>query len=151
MAHTFLIEAGSWVLEGSQLERHGLSTPIKGKTIVSWSRDTWFTIVTKLVFPEVDLSTPERPAITMQYRGRLSGGESQYAFVLQHSQLGQVEGEGWIAPKSIFQRYWVLNDRERRSGFESLHRLTDNQYYFSSGLMGGHILISTMEATSERQ
>lgn len=151
MVHTFLIDAGSWLLEGSWLERCGLSTPIKGKTIVSWSRDTWFTTATKLVFPEVDLSTQERQAITMQYRGRLSAGESQFTFVLQHSQLGQVEGEGWIAPKSIFQRYWVLNDRERRSGFESLHRLTDNQYYLSGGLMGSHALISTMEATLERQ
>lgn len=86
----------------------------------------------------------------MQYRDRLSPGESQYTFILQHSQLGQVEGKGWIAPKSIFQQYRVLNDRERPSGFESLHRLRDNQYYLCGGLMGGHTLMSTMEANLER-
>lgn len=149
MVHTFLIDPGAWNLDGSWLERRRLSTPLKGEIIVSWSRDDWFTTLTKLVFPEVDLGT-ERPAIKMQYRGRLNPGESQYTFILQHSQLGQVEGEGWIALKSIFQRYWALNDRERRSGFESLHQLTDNRYYLSGGLMGGQGLISTMEATLER-
>ena len=39
---------------------------------------------------------------------------TQYTFVLQHSELGRVEGEGWIAPQSIVQRYWVLGDERQR-------------------------------------
>lgn len=120
---------------------------VKGKTIVAWDRENWFRMVTRLVFPG-----SERHEITFQYRGRLNGGERQYNFVsVQHSELGRVEGEGWIAPDTIVQRYWVLNDRQRRTGFETLHRLNDDTYFFSSGIMAGHYLTSTMEATLERQ
>ncbi len=146
MTHTFLIEPGRWTLHGSWLERHGLPITVKGKTLVAWSRDDWFTMVTKLVFPNTD-----REEISFQYKGRLDSGERRYSFVLQHSLLGRVEGEGWVAPDSIVQRYWVLGDRQRRSGFETMVRLDDNKYYFSSGILSGHYLTSAMEATLERQ
>ncbi len=146
MSHTFLIEAGRWRLQGNWLERNGMPVNVKGLTLVAWGRDNWFTMVTKLVFPDSD-----REEISLQYRGRLDAGERQYTFVLQHSLLGRVEGEGWIAQESIVQRYWVLGDRQRRSGFETLHRVTENQYYISSSILAGHYLTSTMEATLERQ
>ncbi|HLO47982.1 MAG TPA: hypothetical protein VK211_06125 [Kamptonema sp.] len=147
MAHTFLMESGQWVLEGSWIERNGLPITVKGKTLVSWNRTDWFSMVTKLVFPGGD-----RDEIVLQYRGHLDSDERQYTFVLQHSELGRVEGEGWIAPQSIVQRYWVLGDeRQRRTGFETLHRIDDNRYYHCSGLMAGHYLTSAMEATIERQ
>lgn len=146
MAHTFLIEAGRWRLQGNWLERNGMPIAVKGLTLVAWSRDNWFTMVTKLMFPDSD-----REEIALQYKGRLDAGERQYTFVLQHSLLGRVEGEGWIAPESIVQRYWVLGDRQRRSGFETLHRVTEKQYYISSSILAGHYLTSTMEATLERQ
>jgi hypothetical protein len=144
--HTFLMQSGRWTLQGNWLERNGLPVIVKGKTLVGWSRDDWFTMVTKLVFPATD-----REEISFQYRGRMDAGERQYTFVLQHSLLGRVEGEGWVAPDSIVQRYWVLGDRQRRSGFETLYRLDDNKYYLSSGMMAGHYLTNTMEATLERQ
>jgi hypothetical protein len=146
VAHTFLMEAGRWTLEGSWLERNGMPVIVKGKTLVAWSRDNWYTMVTKLVFPDSD-----REEIAFQYRGRLDIGERRYTFVLQHSLLGRVEGEGWIAPESIVQRYWVLNDRQRRSGFETLHQINDNKYSISSSILAGHYLTSLMEATLERQ
>lgn len=146
MAHTFLIEAGRWRLQGNWLERNGMPIAVKGLTLVAWSRDNWFTMVTKLMFPDSD-----RQEIALQYKGRLDAGERQYTFVLQHSLLGRVEGEGWIAPESIVQRYWVLGDRQRRSGFETLHQVTEKQYYISSSILAGHYLTSTMEATLERQ
>ncbi|MEG4943689.1 hypothetical protein [Microcoleus sp. F4-D5] len=147
MAHTFLMESGQWTLEGSWIERNGVPITVKGKTLVSWNRTDWFSMVTKLVFPGGD-----REEIILQYRGHLNSDERQYTFVLQHSELGRVEGEGWIAPQSIVQRYWVLGDeRQRRTGFDTLHRVGDNRYYQSSGIMSGHYLTSTMEATLERQ
>lgn len=146
MAHSFLLEAGRWTIEGNWLERNGIPLPVKGRTIVAWSQDNWFTMVTKLVFPDSD-----RPQISFQYRGRLDGGEHQYTYVLQQSLLGRVEGEGWIAPNSIIQRYWVLGDRQRRSGFETFYRLDQDTYHLSSGILAGHYLTSTMEATLERQ
>ncbi|MBD1867641.1 hypothetical protein H6F88_20600 [Oculatella sp. FACHB-28] len=146
MAHTFLMEAGRWTLQGNWLDRDGLPVSVKGKILVAWSRDNWYTMVTKLMFPGT-----EREEIAFQYRGRLNVGERQYTFVLQHSLLGRVEGEGWIAPESIVQRYWVLGDRQRRTGFEALHQLDDNKYRLSSSVMAGHYLTSTMEASVERQ
>lgn len=146
MAHTFLMEAGRWTLQGNWLERDGMPVTVKGRMLVAWSRDDWFTMVTKLAFPG-----SERQEISLQYRGRLDSGERQYTFVLQHSLLGRVEGEGWIAPESIIQRYWVLGDRQRRTGFETLHQIDANKYYLSSGIMAGHYLTSAMEATLERQ
>ena len=146
MAHTFLMEAGRWTLQGSWLERNGMPITVRGKTIIAWGQENWFTMVTKLVFPN-----SEREDISFQYRGHLDSGERQYTFVLQHSVLGRVEGEGWVTPESIIQRYWVLGDRQRRSGFETRHQLGDNTYYLSSSIMAGHYLTSTMEATLERQ
>ncbi|NEP08340.1 MAG: hypothetical protein F6K34_28415, partial [Okeania sp. SIO4D6] len=92
---------------------------VKGKTIVTWDRTDWFSMVTKLIFPSQD-----REDIILQYRGRLDSDERHYTFLLQHSELGKIEGEGWLGINSIIQRYWVLgNDVQRRSGFETLLRL----------------------------
>jgi len=146
VAHTFLLEAGRWRLQGSWLERNEMPIGVRGLTLVAWSKDNWFTMVTKLMFPDSD-----REEIAFQYRGRLDAGELQYTFVLQHSLLGRVEGEGWIAPETIVQRYWVLNDRQRRSGFETMHQIDENKYYLSSSILAGHYLTSMMEATLERQ
>ena len=146
MAHTFLLEAGRWTLQGNWLDREGPPIPVKGKILVAWSRDNWYTLVTKLVFPGT-----EREDLSFQYRGHFAAGDRRYAFVLQHSNLGRVEGEGWIAPGSIVQRYWVLGDRQRRTGFETLSQLSADRYSMSSSVMSGHYLTSTMEASIKRQ
>jgi hypothetical protein len=140
------MEPGVWLLQGSWLERNGNPIPVKGKILITWSRDEWFTLVMRLVFPDSDLAN-----IDFQYRGRFDVGDRRYTFVLQHSSLGRVEGEGWIAPESIIQRYWALGDKQRRSGFETLYRIDDRKYYLSSGIMAGHYLTSALEATVERQ
>ena len=146
MVHSFLIEPGRWLLQGNWLERDALPIAVKGKILIAWSRDNWFTMVMKLIFPEGNLDE-----IALQYRGRLTSRERQYTFVLQHSLLGRVEGEGWIAPESVIQRYWALDDRQRRTGFETLYRLGEERYHLSSGIMTGHYLTSAMEATLQRQ
>lgn len=146
MAHTFLLEPGRWIMQGSWLERNGLPISVKGMTLVAWNRDNWFTMATKLIFPGSD-----RSEISLQYKGHLHDGERQYTFLLQHNLLGQVEGEGWIGPDTIVQRYWVLGDRQRRNGFETLLRVNDDSYYLTSGILVGHFLTSTMEVSLERQ
>ncbi|MEO0757622.1 MAG: hypothetical protein AAFY78_12195 [Cyanobacteria bacterium J06648_16] len=145
MNHSFLIEPGRWTLQGNWLDRDSLPINVKGKILVAWNRDSWFTMVTKLTFPGGELED-----ISLQYKGRLTGSDRQYTFVLQHSSLGRVEGEGWVAPESIVQRYWVLSDRQRRTGFETLYRIEADKYHYSSGIMAGHYLTSTMEAVVER-
>lgn len=146
MAHSFLMQAGRWTIEGSWLDRNQTPIPVKGRTLVAWSNANWFTMVTKLIFP-----TTEREEISFQYRGRLDLQERQYTYVLEQSLLGQVEGEGWIGPETIIQRYWVLGDRQRRSGFETFYRIDNNSYHLASGILTGHYLTSTMEAILERQ
>lgn len=146
LTHSFLMEAGRWTLTGHWLERNGVVIPVKGRTLVAWSQDNWFTMVTKLFFLEGD-----RQEISFQYRGRLDEDETQYTYVLQHSLLGQVEGEGWICPDSIVQRYWVLSDRNRRSGFETFYRIEQGKYHLCGSILLGHAIDSTMEATLEHQ
>lgn len=141
------MEPGRWTLQGNWLERDGLPIALKGKLIVAWSRDRWFTLITKLTFPNAS----DREDMTLQYRGRLDQGDRRYTFVVQHSLLGRIEGEGWIAPESLVQRHWVLDDRQRRSGFETIHRLSNDRYYIASTMLTGHALTNVMEATLERQ
>jgi hypothetical protein len=178
VAHSFLIEPGRWTLQGTWQERNSLPISVKGMTLIAWNRDNWFTMATKLIFPKSEHRnsadilcdglhptrgdgpdrplggslSEHRPAIALQYKGRLERGEHQYTFLLQHNHLGQIEGEGWIGPETIVQRYWGLSDdRQRHSGFETLHRMSDNIYYLTSGILVGHFLTSTMEASLERQ
>ena len=146
MTHSFLLEAGRWTLTGTWIERNQMPISVKGKTIVAWGQNNWFTMVTKLVFPNSD-----RPEISYQYKGRLDSGERQYTYVLQQSILGRVEGEGWVGPESIIQRYWVLGDRQRRSGFETFYRIDAEQYQYSGGILAGHYLTSTIEGILTQQ
>jgi hypothetical protein len=146
VAHSFLLEPGRWTLQGSWLTRDALPILVRGKILVAWKQDNCFMVATKLSFPDDDQAD-----IVTQSRGRMTTQERQYTFVLQHSLLGQVEGEGWVAPESIVQRYWGLSDRQRRSGFETLRQITPDKYYFSGGEMAGHYLTSTIEAELTRQ
>ncbi|PZD71976.1 hypothetical protein C1752_04379 [Acaryochloris thomasi RCC1774] len=147
MKHTFLMDAGRWTFKGHWLERDQAPQPIEGKILVAWSQDNWFTMISKLLF----LGPSPGSDLIMKYKGRLDSEARHYTFVLQHSQLGPVEGEGWIAPTSIVQRFWSLEDRQRRGGFETIHYVNDNHYLLSSSIMAGHSLLSTLEATLNRQ
>jgi hypothetical protein len=140
------MEPGVWLLHGNWLECDSLPIAVKGKILISWDRSAWFTIAMRLIFPDC-----ERDAIDFQFRGRFDQGDRRYTFVLQHTLLGRAEGEGWVAPASMIQHYWTLGDKQRRSGFETLHSLGKNKYRISNGMMAGHYLTSTMEADLERQ
>ncbi|MGB8701382.1 MAG: hypothetical protein WCD18_18365 [Thermosynechococcaceae cyanobacterium] len=150
--HTFLLADGRWTLKGHYLlEREGTLFPIQGRLMVVWNADEWFSLVGKLSFSvpttESDVSLPAD--ITLQYRGRIDASD-QYTFMLQHSRLGQIEGEGLLLPDSILQRFWILGDREGRTGLERLYRIDNDHYYWSSSLLVGNTLLSTMEAKLER-
>lgn len=146
MTHSFLVEAGRWILRGNWLERNQEPIALEGRTIVAWNQADWFTMATKLTFPKSDLEE-----ISFQYRGRLDSNQQHYTYVLRQSLLGKIEGEGRLAPQSIVQRYWVLSDSKRRSGFDTFYQLDRDTYFLSSGILAGHYLTSTMEAILERQ
>jgi hypothetical protein len=119
---------------------------VKGKTLVGWSKDNfWFTMVTKLTFPNSD-----RNETTMAYKGRIDPDERRFTFVLDHSDLGKIEGEGIIGPDSIMQRYWVLGDKKLRTGFQTLYRRDNNTYSISGGIIAGQNIESMMEAVLSR-
>jgi len=119
---------------------------IKGKTLVGWSKDNfWFTMVTKLTFPNSD-----RPDLTMAYKGRIDSDDRRFTFVVEHSDLGKIEGEGIIGPDSITQRYWVMGDKKMRTGFQTLYRRDQNVYSLASAIVSGQNLESTMEAILTR-
>ena len=146
MAHTFLLESGKWMLEGNLIERDGTIIQVEGKILVTWNRTDWFNMVTKLRFPNAD-----RPEIIMQYRGHLDSDERKYTFVVQHNIMGRVEGEGWIGPQSIVQRYWVLSDdKQRRTGFETQRQINDDVYLMTGAVMAGPSMVSAMESTLQR-
>lgn len=147
VSHSFLLESGRWTLQGTWLTRDALPAVVKGKLLVAWKQDNCFVMATKLTFPEEE----EADDIVIQSRGRMTTQERQYTFVVQHSLLGQVEGEGWIAPVSIVQRYWGVNDKQRHTGFETLRQISADRYHFSGGVMAGHYLTSTIEAELMRQ
>lgn len=139
------MEAGRWTLEGHWLERNAMPIPVKGRTLVGWSKDDWFTMITKLTFPDSAIAEA-----TLAYKGRLDADERRFTFVLQHSTLGKIEGEGWIGPEAIVQRYWVMDDKQMRTGFQTLYKQSADRYHLSSGIVAGSYLASTMEATLTR-
>lgn len=146
MSHTFLVQPGKWSLEGNWIERDAMPIGIKGKTLVGWSKDNfWFTMVTKLTFPNSD-----RPEITMAYKGRIDSDDRRFTFVVDHSDLGKIEGEGIIGPDSITQRYLVMGDKKMRTGFQTLYRRDQNVYSLASAIVSGQNLESTMEAILTR-
>jgi hypothetical protein len=140
MAHTFLVQAGRWHLAGVWLERQKPPIAVAGKTIVRWAKDNWFTIDTNLTFGD-------RPEIITAAKGRLDYDEQRFSFVLQHSQMQKVEGEGWVGESAIVQRWWAMNDKQIRTGFETLYQKDDDCYYLSHSIVSGSFLVSTLEAT----
>jgi hypothetical protein len=151
--HTFLMTNGRWSLTGHWLlAQGGPLLPIHGKLMVAWNDAEWFSLVGKISIPSpLDESASNHPTeITLQYRGHILS-EQQYTFVVQHSYLGHIEGEGWLMPNSIVQRFWMIGDRERRTGLDQIYRMDDDHYHWSSSTMTSHALVSTMDATLERR
>jgi len=140
------VQPGKWTLEGNWVERDSMPIGFKGRTLVGWSRDKfWSTMVTKLTFPISD-----REELTMAYKGRIDSDERRFTYVVDDSFLGKVEGEGIIGPDSITQRYWVMGDKKVRTGFQTLYRRDSNIYSLVSGIISGQNLESTMEAVLTR-
>lgn len=99
------------------------------------------------------LSISNQPGqdITWQYRGYLEPEASRYTFILTHSQMGKIEGEGWVGTDSVVQRYWVLDDQQRRLGFEAFHQIDDNNYRLAHSSISMNRLASLMELQFSRQ
>ncbi len=146
MTHTFLLQPGRWKSAGIWQEDNKPSLTVTGKTVVAWSMDNWFTMITKL-----SIQDQSHPDITWQYRGYLEPGAQQYTFILTHSQMGKIEGEGWVGLDSVVQRYWVLDDQHKRTGFEAFHQIDHNNYRLAHSSICMNRLASLMELQFSRQ
>lgn len=153
MTHTFLLKPGQWTLNGFWCENHLDPVPIGGTVSIAWNQSCWFSYTQRLTLPDrqqknmVKNNYFSSSELSLNYRGYLGFQQNQYTFVLNHNQLGNLEGNGWITPTSIIQRYWVLNDRKRRQGFETFYQKQPDTYHFCSCLTQGHQMVITLEAT----
>lgn len=121
--------------------------PIAGHSSVRWHGTDWFHAILRFHYPEDETARP----LLLEYKGRLTQGTQRYTFVLQHSQLGRVEGEGWIAPATLLHRYWVLGGAQKRFGIESFFRANESHYCYSSSVTEGLKLLGGIEAAIERR
>jgi hypothetical protein len=144
--HTFLLQPGRWKSVGVWQEGNNPPISLTGKTVVAWSADNWFTMITKL---SID-NQPEHD-ITWQYRGHLEPDADRYNFILTHSQLGKIEGEGWVGESAIIQRYWVLEDQQRRTGFESFVQISEDSYRLTHSSLTSNRLSGLLELQFSRQ
>jgi hypothetical protein len=144
--HTFLIQPGRWKSTGVWQEGNNPPVSLIGKTVVAWSADNWFTMITKLSIDDLPAND-----ITWQYRGHLEPDANRYNFILTHSQLGKIEGEGWVGDESIVQRYWLLDEQQRRTGFESFYQIDEDSYRLAHSSLSGNRLAGLMELQFSRQ
>lgn len=146
MSHSFLVETGKWLLKGNWMEKNQEIITMDGSVEILWSEQNWFTMSILLNFPQND-----REDILGKYRGHFNETAYQYTYVLKQNWLGRIEGEGWVGPQGIIQRYWVIGDRQRRGGFESFYQLSPNSYHLTGAIFSGHFINSTFEASLDRQ
>ncbi|WNC61007.1 hypothetical protein RHJ80_03390 [Thermosynechococcus sp. QS41] len=143
--HTFLVDGGRWLLKGMWLEANQEPIPVTGRILVSYGQDDWFSMAAKITFPD-----QVKPELVLQSRGKLELDEQVFTYVLQHSLLGRLEGEGWITPHAIVQQFILLGDANRCTGFEHYWQLDANHYTLLSGIHNSHKLKHLLEATLER-
>ena len=142
MNHSFLLQSAKWSIEGNYLDRDKNFTPIKGSIAISWKRESWFNMITRL---SLNQESPQE--IISRCKGHFDNQRKSYTYVLQHSILGNIEGEGWLSSDSIIQNYWVVGATQRRLGFDTFYRLSENTYHFTNVYLENLNLTSTMEAT----
>jgi len=154
--HSFLLEPGQWILKGLWCDSSRTTTlSVEGTVTLSWNQPNWFCWHQQLKFPSKEHKSNQNhfsdcSEINFVYQGYLSFPQNQYTFVLKHNILGNLEGNGWINSSWIIQRYWVLNDRKRRQGFETLYQESIGTYRLCSCLTYGHQIMTTLEATLVR-
>ncbi len=142
MTHSFLLQSGKWDLQGRYLQKNQSPSMVQGFMDITWKEDNWFKIVSELSFED----QPQTKIISKS-RGHLDTEIKSYTYVLQHSLLGNIEGEGWIGSQSIVQYYWIVAGNQNRTGFDTFSRLSEDTYALTSVVLERHNLNSTMEAT----
>jgi hypothetical protein len=150
-------------MAGHYCQPDGGPIPLSGRASVSWG-DDWFQMTTKLTLAADSGSmaiaagrseTMAATTITAHYRGRVAPEDQGFTYGLNHSQLGQGEGQVWIAPMSMMFNFSALMGRngenQRCSGVETLFQLSPDCYCWTHGIYAGHQLLWSMEAVLRRE
>ena len=145
VTHSFLLQSGKWSVQGSYFTKDQSLEMFQGFMNITWKEDNWFKIVSELSF-----DNQEKPKIISKSRGHLDAEIKSYTYVLQHSILGNIEGEGWIGSQSIVQYYWIVAENQHRTGFDTFSHLSEDTYALTSVVLERHNLNSTMEAILKR-
>ena len=141
MAHSFLVEAGYWNVNGNWFKPNVTPIPLKGRIKIAWQRANWFKLTTSLVC--ADEAATE---IIYQCRGNLNYEAKNYTYVSQHSLLGNIEGEGKLGDQSIIQYYWFIGTGSKQKGLDTFTCIDKNTYYLTSSILDGHSIKNTIEA-----
>ena len=142
MNHSFLLKSARWNVEGNYWQKNHPVSTLTGSITIFWQRESWFKIETQLSTGE-----PSPLQIVSGCKGYLDNQRKSYTYVLQHNILGNIEGEGRLGSDSIVQHYWIVGSVQRRIGFDTFYRISEDQYHLTRVLLESHNLISTMEAT----
>lgn len=142
MNHSFLLQSAKWSVEGHYFQRDRGLTPLRGFITISWKQETWFKMETQL-----SVNQKSSSEIVSQCKGHFDNQRKSYTYVLQHSILGNIEGEGWLSSDSIIQYYWIVGATQRRLGFDTFYCLSEDTYHLTNVYLESHNLTSTMEAT----
>lgn len=156
MTHRFLLEPGKWSVNGYFHQKDRIPLTVRGFVTITWKQEYWFKMVTQLTLNNYSQSPRHQTAdeaiattseIICKYKGHLDNEGKSYTYVLQHSILGNIEGEGWITSQSIIQYHWIVGSSHRRTGVDTFFSLSEDTYHFTSVILESHNLKSTMEAT----
>ncbi|MDJ0742809.1 MAG: hypothetical protein QNJ32_05540 [Xenococcaceae cyanobacterium MO_167.B27] len=142
MTHSFLLQPGRWSINGYFRQKEEIPVTVRGFILITWKQEYWFKMVTQLI-----LNNQSQSEIICKYKGHLDNDRKSYTYVLQHSILGNIEGEGWISSQSIIQYHWIVGASHRRTGMDTFYYLSEDVYHLTSVILESHNLSSVMEAT----
>ena len=145
MAHSFLLESGSWNVTGSWLKSNSPPIELTGNIQIKWKQANWFKMTASLTC-EDEAATQ----IVYQSKGNLNHAEKHYTYVAQHSLFGNIEGEGRIGTQFITQYHWILGATNKKKGLDNFYYVDSRTYHLNSTVLKGHNLESIIEATLKR-
>jgi hypothetical protein len=125
------------------LEGDSPPIPIKGRTLIGWSQDGfWFTIASQLTFPDSD-----RVPYTLTSKGRFHKRDGNFSFYIDHSEIGRMEGVGWVNHQTITQQFRVLGSDPEVTGFEVLYQQAGDRYLLCRTMTKGNSMERVIEGT----
>ena len=142
MTHSFLLQPGRWSVSGHFRQKQQTPMIVRGFITITWKQEYWFKMISQLT-----LNNEPQSEIICIYKGHLDQDKKSYTYVLQHSILGNIEGEGWITSQSVIQYHWIVGASKKCTGIDTFYLISEDVYHLTSVILESHSLNSAMEAT----